>query len=138
MFDQQSVQFLAVTVENSETTAHDNLGKDCKLFWTVNLMVPDDDNPRLPPPKIFILSATVVVHRNDDDTSNETLRFSTRHAFALSMTMAMDEWGNELYKSYTGNTIHVQATRNYKERTSIRIHSFKECSSKLIGFRGQR
>jgi hypothetical protein len=94
MFDQQSVQFLTVTVEND----NDNNGEtdDCELSWTVHLMVPDDDNILLPAPTIFNGTA-VVVH--DDDTPDETstiLRFRTSHAYALPMTMAMDEWGNEL------------------------------------------
>jgi hypothetical protein len=83
MFDQQSVQFLSVTVENSETT---NDNKDCELSWNVHLMVPDDDNILLPSPTIFNGTATVAVHHDDDDTPDETtamLRFRASYAYAL-------------------------------------------------------
>jgi hypothetical protein len=98
MFDQQSVQFVTVTVVMKEKDVNDDNHQQCEMSWTVHLMVPEDDNILLPSPTIFNgTAAAVVVHDNDTpDEITTVLKFRTSHAYTLPMTMAMDEWGNEL------------------------------------------
>jgi hypothetical protein len=98
MFDQQSIQFLTIAVAMQEEDDDGNHQR-CALSWTVHLMVPEDDNTLLPSPTIFNGTAADAVVVHDNDTADEIstmLKFRTSHAYALPMTMAMDEWGNEL------------------------------------------